>query len=71
MATAAELAGTEVPEDTDSVSFAPTLTGRVGDQVEHKYLYWEFYEGGSAQTVRTRQVEGRPHADADRANRTS
>ena len=58
MATVAELAGAEVPENTDSVSFAPTLTGRVGDQVEHKYLYWEFYEGGSAQAVRTRQWKG-------------
>ena len=58
MATAAGLAGVEVPENTDSVSFAPTLTGRVGDQVEYKYLYWEFYEGGSAQAVRTRQWKG-------------
>ena len=58
MATTAELAGADLPEDTDSVSFAPTLTGAVGKQEEHKYLYWEFYEGGSAQAVRTRQWKG-------------
>ena len=39
-------------------SFAPTLTGRGGEQEEHKYLYWNFYEGGSAQAVRTRQWKG-------------
>ena len=58
MATTAELGGGKLPENTDSVSFAPTLTGRVGEQDEHKYLYWEFYEGGSAQAVRTRQWKG-------------
>ena len=58
MATSAELAGADLPQDTDSVSFAPTLTGRVGEQQEHKYLYWEFYEGGSAQAVRMGRWKG-------------
>lgn len=55
-ATAAELAGTDVPEevddDLDSISFLPVLLGREEAQEEHEYLYWEFYERGSAQAVR-------------------
>ncbi len=51
--TVAQLAGvTNAPGgDRDGVSFAPTLTGR-GTQAQHDYLYWEFYEFGSAQAVR-------------------
>jgi uncharacterized sulfatase len=51
-ATAAELAGTEAPKGLDSVSFLPTLTGQ-GQQQKHPALYWEFYEYGSLQAVRT------------------
>ena len=58
MATAAELAGVDTPANTDSISFAPTLLGRSSEQEEHEYLYWEFYEGGSAQAVRLRQWKG-------------
>lgn len=52
MATAAELAAVDVPEGLDSISFVPTLLGKPGDQKQHRYLYWEFYERGSAQAVR-------------------
>lgn len=52
MATAAELAGAEVPSDVDSISFAPTLKGQEELQKQHDYLYWEFYEQGSRQAVR-------------------
>ena len=58
MATAADLAGADVPENVDSVSFAPTLHGRPDDQKAHDYLYWEFYEGGSAQAVRMGEWKG-------------
>lgn len=51
-ATAAELAGAAVKRELDSVSFLPTLTGR-GAQAAHDALYWEFYERGSAQAVRS------------------
>ncbi|HAV63451.1 MAG TPA: N-acetylgalactosamine-6-sulfatase, partial [Verrucomicrobiales bacterium] len=51
MATAADLAGIGAPADLDSISFAPTLTGK-GTQKQHDYLYWEFYEQGSRQAVR-------------------
>ncbi len=52
MATAADLAGAELPADVDSISFAPTLRGMDGQQQQHDYLYWEFYEQGSRQAVR-------------------
>jgi arylsulfatase A-like enzyme len=49
-ATAAELSGQSLPTGLDSVSLLPALTGQV--QPTHAYLYWEFYENGSAQAVR-------------------
>ena len=52
LATTCELAGVAPPADTDSVSFAPTITGQGEKQQQHKYLYWEFYERGSKQAVR-------------------
>lgn len=53
MATAAEIAGVQLPENTDSISFLPAILGKTESQKEHEYLYWEFYERGSAQAVRT------------------
>ena len=52
MATTAELAGVSPPENTDSISFVPTLRGHEAAQGQHEYLYWEFYEQGSKQAVR-------------------
>ena len=52
MATAAELAGGDVPANLDSISFVPTLKGKPDDQGQHEYLYWEFYEQASRQAVR-------------------
>ncbi|MEX0599300.1 MAG: sulfatase-like hydrolase/transferase, partial [Rhodothermales bacterium] len=52
LVTSADLAGTEVSFSHDGVSMAPLLTGREDAQAEHDYLYWEFYERGSAQAVR-------------------
>jgi len=57
MATACSLAQVETPPGADSVSFAPTLTQK-GAQQEHEYLYWEFYEGVSAQAVRMGKWKG-------------
>ena len=50
MATAAEIIGAPRPPHIDSVSFLPALLGR--KQGRHAFLYWEFYENGSAQAVR-------------------
>ena len=58
MATVGELANVEAPSNIDSISFAPILQGRLGEQRRHEYLYWEFYEAGSSQAVRLRQWKG-------------
>ncbi len=54
MATAAELAETNVPKDVDSDSFLQTLKGNPPEKewTRESLLYWEFYERGSAQAVR-------------------
>lgn len=49
--TVAELVGEKTPANIDGVSMVPTLLGR-GEQKQHEYLYWEFYEGGFKQGVR-------------------
>jgi uncharacterized sulfatase len=51
-ATACEVAGLQAPAGLDSVSLVPTLLGETARQRQHEYLYWEFYEQGSAQAVR-------------------
>ena len=53
MATLAEVAGAQPPSDIDSISFLPTLLGQPQQQKQHDYLYWEFYEQGSKQSVRS------------------
>lgn len=53
MATAAELAGVDPQQGLDSISFVPTITGRPDQQKQHDYLYWEFYEQGGKQAVRS------------------
>lgn len=49
--TACELAQTSAPDQTDGISYVPTLLGRAG-QNEHAYLYWEFHEQGGKRAVR-------------------
>ncbi len=49
--TAAELAGISVSRPTDGISMVPVFTAK-GVQKEHKFLYWEFHEGGTKQAVR-------------------
>ena len=42
-ATFCDIAGAHAPDNTDGISFLPTLLGQ--DQKEkHRYLYWEFHE---------------------------
>jgi len=50
--TACELAGVELPEKTDGISYLPTLLGRGRDQRRHEYLYWSSLEGGTSVGVR-------------------
>ena len=50
--TMAVLAGARGRQVTDGLSFVDTLVGDNQRQKHHDYLYWEFYEGRSAQAVR-------------------
>ncbi len=51
MPTFADITGTKSPEETDGISFLPTLLGKRG-QKQHDYLYWEFHEQGGKVAVR-------------------
>ena len=54
--TACELAGVDVPPGLDGLSVVPTLLGK--PQAGHEYLYWEFYERGFDQAVRSGDWKG-------------
>ncbi|VGO12355.1 Arylsulfatase [Pontiella desulfatans] len=47
LATLAEVAGAEVPENTDGISILPELFGKGGKQKKHDFLLWDFagYKG--------------------------
>lgn len=57
MPTLAEIAGAQVPDSTDGISFLPALLGKK-KQRQHEYLYWEFHEQGGKQAVRTGNWKG-------------
>lgn len=48
--TACELAGINIPDNTDGISYLPELLGK--EQKKHEYLYWEFPAKSSKQAVR-------------------
>jgi arylsulfatase A-like enzyme len=56
--TCCELAGVPTPEETDGLSFLPTLLGQPQRQRQHPYLYWEFHEQGKKQAVRMGHWKG-------------
>jgi arylsulfatase A-like enzyme len=45
-----EVAGLDIPDGLDGISYLPTLLG--AEQSVHDYLYWEFHEQGGKQAVR-------------------
>ena len=49
MPTACELAKVSPPKNTDGISYLSTLKGQT--QKNHKYLYWELYEGAEKQAL--------------------
>jgi arylsulfatase len=55
--TLVELAGGELPEAIDGISFLAELTGRAR-QPKHEYLYWEFAAYGGQQAVRLGDWKG-------------
>jgi len=46
MAMAAEMSGSSLPPNLDSVSFLPALRGKKRQQRTHEWLYFEFHENG-------------------------
>jgi len=52
--TLAAVAGAEqnVPGGIDGISFLPTLLGNSGQQQQHDYLFWAFYEGQGGRAIR-------------------
>jgi len=52
--TLAAVAGAEqkVPGGIDGISFLPTLLGNSGQQQQHDYLFWAFYEGKGGRAIR-------------------
>jgi arylsulfatase A-like enzyme len=52
MPTFCELTGAEEPSDIDGISFLPMLLGKNG-QMQHDYLYWEFYSRGGRRAALT------------------
>jgi len=53
LATAGDVAGLPIPEDTDGLSYLPAMVGE--EQPEHEYLYWEFPEKGYSLALRKGQ----------------
>jgi len=54
--TVCDMAGTEIPENTDGISFLPELKGE--EQKTHDYLYWEFTSAGGKQAIRMGNWKG-------------
>src|SRR5690606_2868191 len=52
MPTLVDITGSRRPKYSDGISFLPTLLGSTANQRQHRYLYWEFHEGGGKQAVR-------------------
>jgi arylsulfatase A len=69
MPTLCEIAGAPIPEQSDGISFLPTLLGE--KQPEHEYLYWEFNEdihknkGQYKQAVRMGKWKGIHYIDEE------
>lgn len=51
LATAADMAMTQCPTNTDGISIYPTLVGQTQTN-KHEFLYWEFHEKGFQQAAR-------------------
>ncbi len=52
--TACDIAGVAIAENTDVISYLPTLLAEES-QAEHDYVYWEYYGKGGKKAVRKGQ----------------
>lgn len=56
--TLAEVGGGTVPAGLDGVSIVPVLRGQAQPELNDRFLYWEFHEGGFKQASRWRDWKG-------------
>mgnify|MGYP006283256597 CR=1 FL=1 len=54
--TVCDIAGINIPENIDGISFLPELKGK--EQKSHEYLYWEFTSAGGKQAIRMGNWKG-------------
>jgi arylsulfatase len=57
-ATLAEIIGTEVPANTDGISFLPELLGKGEQQKAHEFIFWDFAGYGGQIAVRMGDWKG-------------
>lgn len=67
--TLAELTDQPVPEQSDGISFLPTLRGSSKDQRKHDYLYWEFCKGADQKVFSQAVRQGKWKAYRESGNR--
>jgi arylsulfatase len=58
LATIAHIVGAKVPDDTDGISFLPTLLSQPDEQKKHDYLFWDFAGYGGQLAVRMGKWKG-------------
>jgi len=58
LATLADIAGAKAPNDTDGISFVPTLLSQPDKQKKHDYLFWDFAGYGGQLAVRMGKWKG-------------
>lgn len=58
LATFSDIVGVKLSQQTDGISFLPTLLGKDNKQKSHQYLYWEFHELGGRQAIRYKNWKG-------------
>lgn len=49
--TICEVTGIDLPDDTDGISYLPTLLNKEQQQKKHDFVYYEFYEEGGKQSI--------------------
>lgn len=49
--TICEMTGIDLPDDTDGISYLPTLLNKEQQQKKHDFVYYEFYEEGGKQSI--------------------
>lgn len=61
LATLADITGAKTPNDTDGISYVPTLLSQPERQKKHDYLFWDFAGYGGQLAVRMGKWKGIKH----------